>query len=559
MKSETSSFKTVLRKDVTRFAPLWAIYLIGGLLVVLSITDYMDAEDVGRYLSNTIGPFSIINMIYAGLAAQLLFGDLFNSRLCNALHAMPMRRETWFAAHIISGFLYSVVPHAIAMLLILPRLGEFWFLAFVWMLAMALGFLFFFGLAVFSVFCTGNRFAMTAVYAILNFLSLIAWWFVATIYEPVLFGVSIKGDWFSLFCPVVKLCSLNQFVIFKHQQYQGLGDWSYLIILAVLGVALLGASLLMYRRRALESAGDFMAVRPLAPVFSVVYTLCVGAVFAMFGQLFGDGYLLFLFIGIAVGYFTGQMLLQRSLRVFKAAAFGKLALLAVLLVASVFLVRWDPAGITRWVPQENQVEKVTISNTPTFYEYNASTITLREPEEIEKVLQAHQSILDNRDREDDGNWQTIAFRYYLKDGTVRERNYTVRLTDEAVRLLSSLYVKPEQVLGYSDWDAFLTSVKAVYVEHATIEDLEKCHELVKAIRADCEEGNMTQYWRFRWDDSAEYCLYIMIERIDSTGSQITRSLDIYSDAKHTLQWLRENEDVWNTDGKYDFTFLKKGA
>lgn len=338
-----------------------------------------------------------------------------------------------------------------------------------------------------------------------------------------------------------------------------MGDWSYLVVLTVLGVALLGASLLMYRRRALESAGDFMAVRPLAPVFSVVYTLCVGAVFAMFGQLFGDGYLLFLFIGIAVGYFTGQMLLQRSLRVFKAAAFGKLALLAVLLVVSVFLVKWDPAGITRWVPQENQVEKVTISNTTTFYEYSPSTITLREQEEIEKVLQAHQSILDNRDREVDGNWQTIAFRYYLKDGTIRERNYTVRLADEAVRLLSSLYTKPEQVLNYSDWDAFLTSVKAVYVERDAIENLEKCHELVKAMRADCEEGNMTQYWRFQWDDSAEYCLYIMIECIDSTGSHITRSLDIYSDANHTLQWLRENEDVWNTEGKYDFTFLKKGA
>ena len=102
MKSRTSFFNlTALRKNITRFAPVWALYLIGGLLIGLnSISTFTPEYGHGaRSLANSIGPMAIINFLYAIIAAELLFGDLFNSRLCNALHAFPMRRESWFATH----------------------------------------------------------------------------------------------------------------------------------------------------------------------------------------------------------------------------------------------------------------------------------------------------------------------------------------------------------------------------------------------------------------------------------------------------------------------------
>lgn len=48
--------------------------------------------------------------------------------------------------------------------------------------------------------------------------------------------------------------------------------WSYLWICAGVGVLLLTAALLLYRRRKLETAGDFIAVKPLEPVFLVMYS-----------------------------------------------------------------------------------------------------------------------------------------------------------------------------------------------------------------------------------------------------------------------------------------------
>ena len=180
---------------------------------------------------------------------------LFNTRLCNALHALPMRRETWFITHIISGILYSLVPHLIGAACFMPFLGQYSWVALVCVAVMLMEDLFFFGVAVFCVMCTGNRFAQVAVYAIVNFLSMIVYWFVTVIYEPLLYGVQISEDWFIKFCPVANMTGAellkfewvmrrNTLGIIQSEgyyKYMGAGEgWGYLGICAGLGVALYG-------------------------------------------------------------------------------------------------------------------------------------------------------------------------------------------------------------------------------------------------------------------------------------------------------------------------------
>ena len=124
MKSRTSFFNTaVLKKDITRFAPAWGLYLTGMLLLTMTIFMEEDAE-LARSIGTTLGLFSLINICYALVCGALLFGDLFNSKLCNALHAMPMRREGWFLTHVTSGLLFSIVPNLLVCLILMPRLGN---------------------------------------------------------------------------------------------------------------------------------------------------------------------------------------------------------------------------------------------------------------------------------------------------------------------------------------------------------------------------------------------------------------------------------------------------
>lgn len=101
MKSKTSFFnKTVFKKNLTRFAPVMAVYTLCLILGMMML--YQNNEEMGRTfwfasrIAGNLQLMGLVNLLFAPLCAMLLFGDLYNSRMCNALHAMPMRRETLF-------------------------------------------------------------------------------------------------------------------------------------------------------------------------------------------------------------------------------------------------------------------------------------------------------------------------------------------------------------------------------------------------------------------------------------------------------------------------------
>ena len=157
MKSRISFFDAATwKKDITRFAPLWVLYTVLMLVTVLpTVTDSSWYHPV-RHLEGTLELLAFFNMLYAAIVAQLLFGELFNGRLCNALHAMPVTREARFGSHVCTGLAFSFVPNLLTALLMMPTLGKFWFTAILWLSVVCLQYVFFFGVGVLSVMCTGS-------------------------------------------------------------------------------------------------------------------------------------------------------------------------------------------------------------------------------------------------------------------------------------------------------------------------------------------------------------------------------------------------------------------
>ena len=153
MKSRTSSFNlTVFKKDLTRFAPAWGLYtlwmVMGLLLMMSSGTDRMPGN-------MTYGTQSMcfITACYAFLTAQLLFGDLFNSRMCNAMHAMPIRREGWFVTNLVSGFVFHLIPTVVMAAVATALMAAFswpmgWVTGPLWLLCINLQYICYFGIAV---------------------------------------------------------------------------------------------------------------------------------------------------------------------------------------------------------------------------------------------------------------------------------------------------------------------------------------------------------------------------------------------------------------------------
>ncbi len=470
---------TAFKKDLTRFAPFWALYLIGALLISMPILS-MEGSSRGVVgdLNATISILAVVNMIYAIISAQLVFGDLFNSRLCHALHALPLRRETWFSTHLLSGLLFSFGPNAALTLLFLGFTGEYPQAALMWMVGVDLSYLFFFCLAVLCMQCTGSRFAAVTVYLILNFLSILLMWFAVAIYEPLLYGVKVDEAPFLLLSPVVTMAG-NSYFSLKHDPncwchasypddtydftWQGsdcnflftVGNgWTYMAIAVAVGLVLAVLALVLYRRRRLETAGDFVAFRKLRPLFWVIFSICAGWLWQLFasglmGTSDSTGYLFFI-IGAAVGFFVGHMLLERTVKVFRGKAFVKLTVLFVALGLSLGLVSLDPVGITRRVPAPEKTEGVLLvegDRTEEYLEkvYEGSGYGYRNKylfkdfASIEQATKLHKQLIDEGDS--GSNYQTISLYYRMKDGSSLVRYYKLRYNSQSYYLYRSLIIQ----------------------------------------------------------------------------------------------------------------------
>lgn len=563
MKSRTSSFNlTVLKKDITRFAPVWALY--GVFLLML-----FSGVDTPRSAARATLGMSVVSFIYAGICASVLFGDLFQSRMCNALHAMPLRREGWFVTHAVSGFLFSFVPNLLATLIIAAVLGEYYYIALIWLAVMTLQYLFFFGAGTFSVMCAGNRLGMFATYGIINLLSLLVYVLVDQFYEPLLFGIQLDTTAFDLFSPLLHMTG-TEYVSYSDYGYYNGGyeffyhgvsrqDFIYLAVCALVGVGLLIGSVALYRRRKLEAAGDFIAWTPLQPVFLVIYTFAIGLLLYGISELFGFGIsYVFMAIGILVGYFTGRMLLERTVKVFGRKSLFWFGILVAIFGCSLLLTWLDPLGVTRKIPDTDEIAYVRMfcdDDKAVYLDPDANCVQAESPEEIDQLRNIHQILLEEKNHQTSTS-VPIDVHYQLKNGRTVTRYYHIQslspVYDTVVHHLSS----PEYLFS-PDWERLLpNAVVSIWLD-ASLGGNSKYYsddttdpmvigKLVDAIIADCKAGNMGQYNNLNvgdthagWVRLSLYCSPFFEPEHPKEYSYSQISLTVYSSCTNTVKVLEE--------------------
>lgn len=586
MKLRTSFFNsTVLRKDITRFAPVWGLYTLFTVLFVLLLWE--SESSAARFVNNAPELFlsmGIVNFLYAPLAAIVLFGDLFKSRMCNMLHALPLRREGWFLTHLTAGLLFCVLPNGAAALLTAALLQEYAWAAFLWLGLMVLQYLFFFGVATFASLCSGNHLGALAVYGIVNFLAVIAGWLVITFYEPLLYGIKLDFAAMARYSPIVRFCGANYLQTHFDNMTDSTvldgfiaADWRYLGIAAGVGVVLLGLSLLIYRKRQLESAGDLIAFKPAAPVFLVIYTLCAGAVLYFFAGMAAPALqYIFLAIGLAIGFFTGRMLLERRVRVFDRKNLIGFGILAVVFAVTVGITALDPMGITRHVPEKDQVSSVTICGSHYQYDRLRDSVTLTDPADIETITGIHQQCTEGP-RGDERYGVPLYICYEMKNGTSLERYYYISADSDSGKALEGFFSTvncvfdgndPADILknlvflecySYSD-DMPLIALSAdtdrmnvdyykdkygedsrciTYTIEGSGENDPILTGLFDAIQADCEAGNMAQLWEYNRDHE-QYASVTVEYKTPYSGPYVSEYLDIqiYADCENAVAYLK---------------------
>ena len=571
---------TVLRTDLTRFAPLWGLYTLTlGLAILMGFGSFTDYEPRVIQIVSLFQDFTNImvgiNGVYAMLVVMTLFGDLLTPRMCNALHAMPVTRDGFYTAHLFAGILMGVVPDCAVLLLTLPFMGQAAPAALWLLLAAVMQYIFYLGVALVAVQLAGNRIAFVLIYGMLNFTSLLFLWFAQSLYIPMLYGMNPDmAMWYKL-CPTWAMLGGRGYFYaltegeYPHIQLAGLalGDrWLAAGVCAGVGVVCMAVAQILYRRRALETAGDFLAFKSLRLVFLVLYTLMIGGFFHLIPTLVSENTsVIFLLVGLLVGCATGPMLLYRRTRVFRKRMMLPLAGLLAVLAVTLGLTLMDVGNIVRRVPETGEIEKVTVH-----YRYDDHNLVLTEPEDVDAIRDYHQKSLEGWQKKSFaqlmGSYslryssysQNMQLEYTLKNGKTLIRMYPLGEEGTPAREAIEPYLsRPELTFGVGadqleGWMKEAHSVRFYgYQEDSSWEyrilrpeDLE---ELSGAILADCREGNFTNKADRTSDqmELVEIVGYLEIEHRIPMENEDPNAynynyvhVSIWSENTHTAAWMK---------------------
>ena len=584
--------KTLLKKDLTRFAPLWGLYTLGLLMLLFLTLDDKSIPFNNIYAFRTLFPnVALYNGVYALAVAAMLFGDLYNTRMCYGTHALPMTRGCWFGTHILSGLLFSLIPTVVLAAASIPLLNSVdleqgWQLGFYLFVDMNLQYLTFFGIGVFAAMCAGNRFGQTAIYGMLMVGSILLYLPADALLAPLLFGVTLNSDPYAMLSPFYSLMSSDLIVIDDRSEMLADGTlwchgsftlgygWPTVFLLAGLGLVFLALAYLLYRRRNLESAGDFLAVPKLRPVIGgclavmgASAALAVLELFGYYGSYDLTEQLGLAFVGLTVGWFAGQMFLERSTRVFGPKKWAGLLVMLALAAGVMGLTKLDPLGIDDWVPEVSEIKGARINGS-----YYVDT-----PEELAQVIQVQEFALEEHLTEEDvepylatddaslPKYARIQIVYTKNNGMGAIREYYVASDSQAGDLLRSLTSKVSFVFSRDE----ITSPQKLMAcvgkpDNISVsgyklpEELlteETVRSLFEAVIADCEEGTLspisalhpTKVYQTEDGDNL-YLDYLWVEATlptEEEGTYRSYNIRLFPDSENVLAWAESVGITWD--------------
>jgi len=481
-------YLTLVKKDLARFWPLWAAYTLLWFLLIP-----LDIFNQGRSYARVYGTFGlsgwagyqamqavcefsgpIVSFIYGVLCAMAVWSFLYSPRAVNMTHALPVRREGQFAAHFLSGLSFSVLPHAIILVLTLiaglatGSRGDLLNAAGA-MGILSLLCLFFFSLATLCAFTTGHLVALPVFYCIINFLAyglagLLDW-----AASQFLFGFTTALSRSTAVGWLTPMQLLSGQLRWRFDfVWDGTGGGTatslfgvpqpsdggvavttrlqglhIVLVYAAAALVLAGLALLLYRRRQLETAGDVVAVPWLRPVFQYGVALCAAlAGTYVLADLLGRRDRLVLAVMLVLwgvlGFFAARMLLQKSLKVFKTGWKGAAAVAASMVLLCLGMEA-DVFGLERVIPDADRVVSVYVSGPDSMPSDGARYphFTTEDPVLIRQLLAVHQTVIDHRQelksaldayrreasRPADISYRSFGVDYELDDGSFLDRDY----------------------------------------------------------------------------------------------------------------------------------------
>ena len=581
MRSKTSFFNRGLSKSLlARCSPLFGLWL-GVLIFCLPVNL---SGEISRYLKFgvvTHAPDWSADVLRQGIecsrytflfcpaAALGMFSFLYTARGSGMIASLPIKRESVFVTCYLTGLVPLLLIEALtaAVTVLVGRssglidsvyIGKWLWIAFSSTVA-------FYGMAVFCAMLTGSTVIMPLVYIAFNLAAYLAHAGIGTTLEALLYGYQFRESrFFTRLSPLAGrgTISVDAPPLGEPAVRNGELFGYYLIAGLVLSVF----ALLLYRKRRMESAGDIVAIKVLKPVFK--YGMALGGACLLASVMYaasnsslsGGAVILCLLLGGFIGYFAAEMLLSKSVNVFRGHWKGFIFFsFFIILLATCCEI--DLFGYEKKVPDSAEIKSVAV-------EYGGETV-FKEAENIEKVTALHRQIIESKavNEENSSEYDAIGLIYTLKDGSTLSRSYVLsrfvpgtEKINPNLTALEGFINAPEAIRSRvelpagCDFDSLSEGMIYGYYmqpdgtelrqqeQHYVLTKSEAADFYENCILPDAEDGTMLRLWPVQGEEynAARSTLRISFAFRRGTDASRWKEFILYTDAKRCCQWIEEN-------------------
>lgn len=438
MKSKISFFNPgIMIQDFRQYGWISIIYLIGLLLTVpialliKTTNKYFRTSDFQSLMDLMADHLEVIVLFPVPIACGVMvFRYLQTEASADALHSFPIRRETLYISHIISGLFLLIGPIVITagalfavvkmnpLLNVIAKNSEI----LSWAGIVTLCSVFLFAATVIVGMITG----MSTIQAILTCIFIVL---PSGLFELILYQMRIFLFGFNPFNGIKSDMLFPLQPLFNNQNEDS--NLFLIIVYFAVSVIFFIAGWFLYKNRKLENAQEVIAYEFMKPIFKYGVTFCstlLGSAYFYSVSLASLGWHVFgAVLGATAGYFISEMLVQKNWRVFRwNTLIGFSSFCAAMVIVYTGLAA-DVFGYGKRLPAENEIDGVRVFQGDYNWQNKEESAGFSEDQAyIRNTRDFHQSIIKQRaitEKEVKNNF--IAIEYKLKDGRSFKRYYNI--------------------------------------------------------------------------------------------------------------------------------------
>ncbi|WFD11490.1 DUF6449 domain-containing protein [Tepidibacter hydrothermalis] len=491
MKSKISLFnKGVILNDLKRFSWIGVVYLL-GLLLTIPMRMMMvnsEVENYGHYGANPIkrifdfeiGETMILMGVIPVILAILLFRYMHVKKSTDMIHSLPIKRGNLYNNHIFVGTVLLILPVIVTTIacIILNSTSNYndYYKEVLYTIDILRwgGITIILSILIFMFTVLVGM--ITGISAVQGVLSYIFLFLPVGLTGLVVYNMAIYIYGFSAESYLIDdLFKLSPLTIAPCVPNKDLMSFKAIIIYIIICIILYIISRVLYNKRNLEAASQSIAFKSFKPIFKYGVTFCSMLLGGFYFQASGESlhWVLFgYFIMSLIGYFIAEIIIKKSLRVFKNVK-GYLIYVAVIIILLLGM-KFDIIGYEKYVPQLEKVETIYFDRGFYRLTQDEENRFYNDEDNCKNIQQLHKEIINNKEKnlKSKNSNESISIAYKLKNGKEIRRRYFVQKEDY-IKYLKPIYESKE----YKEMHNRIFDVNDSDIEKITIRPVENSNKV----------------------------------------------------------------------------------